>query len=74
MSRLLPPKERHTWPDRPDYRAMNSGMGSCNTGSGKRGTCVFGGIGCDVDHVLLAHQSGLLGASGLPKPSQNFGV
>jgi hypothetical protein len=41
------------WDDRPDYRKANGGMGMCNTGSGKRINCVFGGIGCDVDHAWI---------------------
>jgi hypothetical protein len=47
----------NTWaehPKRDEYRAMNGGLGCCNTGAGTRGYCVLRGIGCDVDHVQIA--------------------
>lgn len=49
-----------TWDDHPkrdEYRQANDGMGTCNTGSGVRCVCVLGGIGCNVDHIVIARDN-----------------
>jgi hypothetical protein len=42
------------WEDQPHNRLVNNGLGLCNTGSGRRIVCAFGGIGCNVDHAWIA--------------------
>lgn len=53
---MSPPwmNSKQIWLNNPKYRAANDGWGMCNTGSGKEVICSFGGIGCDVDHAVVA--------------------
>lgn len=38
---------------------MNDGWGCCNTGTARRSVCVFGGIGCNVDHTTVKILNGI---------------
>lgn len=45
--------KREVWDGKTEYWPVNNSYGMCNTGSGKRITCMFGGINCDVDHQFV---------------------
>lgn len=47
--------DRH--PEREARRAANNGLGMCNTGVRPRHVCALGGLGCDVDHALIAREA-----------------